>query len=117
LFLTPRSSTGTARFAITTGGAGGEQRIDAPSALPSGAWTHVAVTRSDNLGVLYVNGAEVARNTALTVSPAALGNTTQNWLGRSQYADPYLDGAIDNVRVYSRALTAAEVSGFASSGS
>lgn len=116
MFLTPRSSTGTARFAITTGGAGGEQRIDGPAALPSGAWTHVAVTRSGNLGVLYVNGAEVARNTALTVSPAALGNTTQNWLGRSQYADPYLDGAIDNVRLYSRALSAAEVAGFASSG-
>ena len=30
MFLTPRSSAGTARFAITTGGSGGEQRIDAP---------------------------------------------------------------------------------------
>ncbi|WP_433368638.1 beta-L-arabinofuranosidase domain-containing protein [Actinoplanes sp. CA-142083] len=117
MFLTPRSGSGTARFAITTGGAGGEQRIDAPSALPAGAWTHVAVTRSGNLGVLYVNGAEVARNTALTVSPASLGNTTQNWLGRSQYADPYLDGALDNVRLYSRALSAAEVSALASGGS
>jgi len=74
------------------------------------------VTRSGNLGVLYVNGAEVARNAALTISPAALGNTTQNWLGRSQYADPYLDGALDNVRVYSRPLSAGEVSTLASSG-
>jgi uncharacterized protein len=117
MFLTPRSSTGTARFAITTGGSGGEQRIDAPAALPAGAWTHVAVTRSGNLGVLYVNGAEVARNAALTATPAALGNTTQNWLGRSQYADPYLDGALDNVRIYSRALSAAEVSTLATNGS
>ncbi|MFI5888680.1 beta-L-arabinofuranosidase domain-containing protein [Actinoplanes sp. NPDC051513] len=117
MFLTPRSSTGTARFAITAGGAGGEQRIDAPSALPAGAWTHVAITRSGNLGVLYVNGAEVARNTALTITPASLGNTTQNWLGRSQYADPYLDGALDNVRLYSRALSVAEISSLASSGS
>ncbi|XVS62342.1 beta-L-arabinofuranosidase domain-containing protein [Actinosynnema sp. CA-299493] len=110
LFLTPRSSAGGARFAITTGGSGAEQRVDAPSPLPSGAWTHVAVTQTGNLGVLYVNGVEVARNTALTVRPAALGSTTQNWIGRSQYAgDPYLDGAVDGFRVHGRALTAAEV--------
>jgi hypothetical protein len=116
MFLTARSGSGTARFAITATGAGGEQRIDAPAALPAGAWTHVAVTRNANLGVLYVNGAEVARNTALTLSPANLGATTQNWVGRSQYADPYLDGAVDSLRVYSRALTAAEVADLASTG-
>ncbi|MFD0520570.1 LamG domain-containing protein [Paractinoplanes durhamensis] len=113
MFLTPRSSAGTARFAITTAGSGGEQRIDGPAALPTGAWTHVAVTRSGGLGVLYVNGTEVARNAALT---ATLTSTTQNWLGRSQYADPYLDGALDNVRFYSRALTAAEVTTLATNG-
>ncbi|MBG0564181.1 glycoside hydrolase family 127 protein [Actinoplanes aureus] len=111
LFLTPRSSAGTARYAISTGGSGAEQRIDAPAALPTGTWTHVAVTHTGNLGVLYVNGAEVARNSALTVRPSALGATTQNWIGRSQYAnDPYLAAAVDNVRIYSRALSAAEVS-------
>jgi DUF1680 family protein len=110
LFLTPRSSAGGLRFAITTGGAGAEQRIDAPAPLPSGAWTHVAVTQVGNVGVLYVNGVETARNTALTLRPSALGSTTQNWIGRSQYAgDPYLDGAVDGFRVYGRALTASEV--------
>ncbi|MET7425449.1 beta-L-arabinofuranosidase domain-containing protein [Dactylosporangium sp. NPDC005555] len=116
MFLVARSGSGTARFAITATGAGGEQRIDAPAALPAGAWTHVAVTRDGSLGVLYVNGAEVARNTGMTLSPASLGSTTQNWVGRSQYADPYLTGAVDSLRLYSRALTAAEVAGFASSG-
>ncbi|MEV6304428.1 beta-L-arabinofuranosidase domain-containing protein [Actinoplanes sp. NPDC051861] len=111
MFLTPRSSAGTARYAITTGGSGGEQRIDAPAALPTGTWTHVAVTHTGNVGVLYVNGAEVARNSALTVRPSALGATTQNWIGRSQYAgDPYLTAAVDNLRLYSRALSASEVS-------
>ncbi|MGN9908307.1 beta-L-arabinofuranosidase domain-containing protein [Phytohabitans sp. LJ34] len=110
MFLTPRGSGGTARFAITTSGSGGEQRINAPAALPTGVWTHVAVTLSGAVGVLYVDGAEVARNAALTRRPADLGNTTQNWIGRSQYgADPYLDGAVDGFRLYSRVLTAAEV--------
>jgi hypothetical protein len=76
----------------------------------------VAVTLSGGVGILYVNGAEVARNSAMTMSPASLGTTTQNWIGRAQYADPYLDGAVDSFRVYSRALTASEVSSFYTSG-
>jgi hypothetical protein len=40
-----------------------------------------------------------------TLTPSALGNTTQNWLGRSQPpGDPYPDGALDDFRIYSRAL-------------
>jgi DUF1680 family protein len=110
MFLTPRSSAGTARYAISGGGSGAEQRIDAPAALPTGSWTHVAVTHTGNVGVLYVNGAEVARNSALTVRPSALGTTTQNWIGRSQYSgDPYLAAAVDGFRVYSRALSASEL--------
>ena len=110
MFLTPRSGSGTARYAITSGGSGAEQRIDGPAALPSGTWTHIAVTHTANLGVLYVNGVEAARNTALTVHPSALGATTQNWIGRSQYAgDPSLAAAVDGFRVYSRALSASEI--------
>jgi len=110
MFLTPRSSAGTARFAITTGGNGGEQRINAPSALPSRTWTHIAVTLSGGTGILYVNRAEVARTTGMTLTPASLGATANNWIGRSQYpADPYLDGIVDEVRMYARALSAGEI--------
>jgi hypothetical protein len=117
MFLVPRSGSGTARYAITTGGAGAEQRIDAPAALPAGVWTHVAVTHTGNLGILYVNGAEVARNSALTNRPSSLGTTTQNWIGRSQYGgDPYLGAAVDSFRVYSRALSASEIASLNSSG-
>ncbi|WP_460339390.1 glycoside hydrolase family 127 protein [Actinoallomurus acanthiterrae] len=113
MFLTPQSGSGTARFAITTSGAGGEQQINAPSALPTGAWTHVAVTLGGGVGVLYVNGAEVARNAAMSLTPGGLGGTAQNRLGRSQYSDPYLDGAVDDLRIYSRALSASEIAGLA----
>jgi len=106
------------RFAITTGGSGAEQRIDGSSALPTGAWHHVAVTRSGSTGRLYIDGTQVGQNTGLSLSPASLGSTTNNWIGRSQYsADAYLDGQVDDFRIYNRALSAAEVQGlFNSSG-
>jgi hypothetical protein len=109
MFLTPTNGS-TIRFAITTGGSGAEQRINGTSALPTGVWTHVAVTKSGNVGTLYVNGAQVGQNTSMSLSPSSLGNTTNNWIGRSQYsADPFLDGQIDDFRIYNRALSAAEV--------
>jgi uncharacterized protein len=117
LFLTPLSSAGGLRYAITTGGAGAEQRVDVPRPLATGVWTHVAVTQQGNLGVLYVDGVEVARNAALTLRPADLGSTTRNWIGRSQYAnDPALDGAVDGFRLHGRALTAAEIATLHASG-
>ncbi len=111
MYLTPRSGTsGPVRFAITTGGSGAEQRINGLSALPAGAWTHVAVTLNGSLGILYVNGTEVGRNTAMTLTPSSLGVTTQNYIGRSQYSpDPYLNGRVDEFRIYANALSAPEV--------
>ena len=110
MFLTPRiSTTGPVRFAITTGGAGGEQRISGTAALPTGVWTHVAVTRSGSTGILYVNGAEVGRNSSMSLNPSSLGNT-MNYIGRSQYsADPYLNGSVDDFRIYGNALSAADI--------
>jgi len=110
MFLTPRSGDGTVRFSITNNGGGAEQRIDGTAPLPTG-WTHVAVTRSGNTGTLYVNGEPVGTNPNLTLSPADLagGDTPNNWIGRSQYPDPLLDGAVDDFRIYDRGLPADEL--------
>jgi hypothetical protein len=108
MFVTPSSGAGV-RFGITTGGNGQEQQMNAP-ALATGSWQQVAVTRAPNTGTLYVNGVLAAQNTSMTLNPVSLGTTTQNWLGRSEFAgDPYLNGQIDNFRIYDHALTAAEV--------
>ena len=115
MFLTPTySATGKVRFAITTSGGGGEQKIDGIGPLPSGAWSHVAVTLSGMTGKLYVNGQQVGQNTAMTLRPADLGVTTQNRIGRSQYNDPYLNARMDDFRLYAGALSSTDIAALAS---
>jgi len=114
LFLAASTGAGTGpRFAITTGGAGAEQRISATRPLAVGAWTHLAVTLNGAAGVLYVNGEPVATNSAMALTPASVGPTTNNWIGRSQFGDPYLNALVDDVQVYGRALTKSEVEALA----
>jgi regulation of enolase protein 1 (concanavalin A-like superfamily) len=114
MFLTPKNgASGVVRFAITNSGSSGEQKIDGQAALPTGAWTHVAVTVAGTTGILYVNGVEVGRNESLTLNPQSLGSTTQNWIGRSQYSDPYLSGLVDDFRITSGALSANDVQALA----
>jgi fibronectin type 3 domain-containing protein len=113
MFLSPKGGSGRMRFAITTSGYNNEQAIESTSALPTGGWHHVAVVLNGSSGTLYVDGVQAGQNTAMTLNPSSLGATTQNYLGKSQYNDPYLDGRIDDFRILGRALTAAEVSALA----
>lgn len=109
MFLTLQSgATGKPRFAIKISNSA-EQIIDAPDAIPVGVWTHVAVTLSGNYGTLYINGVAVGSNTGMTFRPSGMGSTTQNYLGRSQYPDPHYDGALDDFRIYTSALSAGEI--------
>jgi hypothetical protein len=108
MFLTLNSGN-QLRFAITAGGAGGEQQINGTGTLPLNTWSHVAVTLSGTTGTLYVNGQVVGTNSNMTLHPSNLGVTSQNWIGRSQYSDPYLDGAVDDFQIYSRALSASDM--------
>src|SRR5262245_42941105 len=113
LYLTVRAGNDTPvpRFAITTTGANGEQRLDATKALPLDTWTHVAITRAGSTATLYIDGQPVAANPNMTLSPADLGETT-GWLGRCQFPQrnvSYLNAQLDEFQVYDRALTQDEV--------
>ncbi len=108
MFLTPQGGAGKIRYAIRYNGSA-EQQIDGTAALPTGSWQHVALTWSANTGRLYVNSVQVGQNTSMTLNPSALGNTNRNYIGRSQYSDPYLYGLVDDFRIYGRALSASEI--------
>ena len=70
----------------------------------------VAVTKSALVGTLYVNGVQAGQNPNVGLYPARLGNTANNWIGRSQNpAEPYFSGLVDDPRIYQRGLAVAEI--------
>jgi len=107
------ASTSIVRYAIKNGGT--ELNVSKNYTFPLNTWVHLAVTQSGNTASLYINGALVSTNTALNIKPSQLtpaGTTTGtslNYLGKSQFNDPLLKGSIDEFKIYSRALSAAEI--------
>jgi glucuronoarabinoxylan endo-1,4-beta-xylanase len=110
MFLTPQNGgDGWLHFAITTNGGGSEQQINCSSTMSAGVSYQVAVTLNGSAGILYLNGLPVGTNSAMTLNPSMLGSTANNYLGRSQYPDPYFDGQMDEFRIYNVGLSAAEI--------
>jgi autotransporter-associated beta strand protein len=107
MFLTP--SGGNLRFAIDSGS--GEQVLERSGVpLASGSWQHVAVTLSNNVVILYVNGAQVASSTNFSITPASF-SPIKNYLGKSQFpADPLFNGKLDEVEIADFAMTPAQIS-------
>ena len=81
--------------------------VTAPSALPAGTWSHLAATYDGSQLRLFINGTQVAQTAAsgsiaTSTAPLRIGGNVV-WGGES------FNGWIDEVRVYGRALTAAEI--------
>jgi hypothetical protein len=114
MFLTLSAGGGPLTFSDTTPSGAGDT-IAGPGTLPLNTWSHVAVTLSGHTGTLYVDGQPVATNSNMTVTPADLGDTNQNYIGHSQFtADPYLSAAVDDFQIYNYALSAAQIAALAS---
>jgi autotransporter-associated beta strand protein len=108
MFLTPSSGSTTLRFAINNGS--GEQIVERSGALASGSWQHVAVTLNGSNAVLYVNGASVATNSSVTITPSAF-SPVKNYLGKSQFQnDPLFNGKLDDVEIADFTMTPAQIS-------
>jgi len=86
---------------------GGIDREVLGTAAPAlNAWTHLAITYDGANMRIYVNGVQAASraqtgNIAVTASPLRIG-------GNGPWGE-YFAGQIDDVRIYNRALTAAEI--------
>jgi hypothetical protein len=113
IFLTPRNGNNQrVRFAQTIDGGGDEEQTTSGLHFPVGVETHVAVVVYADLGItaLYVNGLVAAAAFDTTLSPSDLtAPATNNYLGKSQYPDPYFLGSINEFRVYNEALSRPDV--------
>jgi hypothetical protein len=109
-FVPQGYQSGPAVFGITNTGYANEQRLSWTSALPT-EWKHLAIVLSGSTGTLYVNGGgSPIVNTSMSLRPADLGNIDYAFIGRSPFSvDPYFDGAVDEFRVYNRALSSTEI--------
>jgi hypothetical protein len=79
------------------------------SISPTGSdyvWSHLAATYDGTTVRLYVNGVQVSSEAA---SGAMTASTDPLRIGAGEGGDEWFDGLIDNVRIYSRALTQAEI--------
>jgi hypothetical protein len=107
MFLCPNAgTTQTLLFSLNLNG--NEQHVLGPH-LSTGTWYHLAVTRAGTTATIYVNGTASGSGTIDQTLP----NTVNNYIGRSMYPDPLLDGSLDDFRFYKRALSAAEIAALA----
>ena len=78
--------------------------------LPSdGAWHFITYTLSGTTNTLYIDGTSVNTSTTATNTGAATALTA----GMTPGGTNYFSGDLDEIRVYNRALSAAEISGLA----
>ena len=88
------------------GSAGGLSGGAMGSGLPLGQWSHVAVVFNGTQAQFFVNGALVATR-PVAASMTARGNQLR--VGADANTQQFYKGAIDDLRIYKRTLTASEL--------
>lgn len=85
---------------------GAASNLDAPSPLSLNAWSHLATTYDGTMARLYVNGVQVASQAQ---SGTLITSTDALTIGGNAFNGENWTGLIDEVRVYSRALSQVEL--------
>jgi len=85
---------------------GGENSTQGTAALVTNTWTHLAVTYDGTTLRLYVNGVEVSNK---AISGSIVNSTGVLRIGGNGVWGEYFSGLIDEVRIFNRASTPAEI--------
>jgi hypothetical protein len=77
---------------------------------PNGEWTHFALVHDSSAKIMYRNGVELGRD---VIGPASFTEGAATYIGAdvdagSNVTDPF-EGAVDEVRIYARALDPGEL--------
>lgn len=108
-FLSARAGGGSMRLAFKDSilGKNVEYQVNT-TALTTGQWVHLAAVMRGTYMTLYVNGKPVGSAFNMDGNPAQFP-ATNNYIGKSQYADPLFNGRVDDFRVYGKALNGQEI--------
>jgi hypothetical protein len=97
-------NSGKIGFHIFNGGS--SSNIVTPNAVPLNTWVHVACVFNNGTGRIYLDGIEVVSG---GLNYPTNVNRTLNYIGKSQYADPYANLRMDEFRIWNVARTAAQI--------
>ena len=92
--------------ALCERGRGADYDLRGTAQLALNTWTHLAATYSGSVLNLYVNGTQVASQPA---TGQIVSSTGALKFGGNAIWSEWFNGLIDEVRVYNRALSAAEI--------
>ena len=108
-YLEATSSTGSIPAAVPDGGGiigGVGKDAFGTTAITASTWTHLAATYDGTTVRLFVNGTQVATKAA---AGSITTSTNPLQIGGDSIYGQFFSGLIDDVRVYSTALTAAQI--------
>lgn len=109
LFMNTSRPDGKLYAAITPSDYNEEASVSYDTGIEENKFASVIIVIDGKDMKLYRDAQLVSENDSLPITVSELGKTTQNWLGRSPYDDPYFSGAIADFRIYSTALSAERV--------
>lgn len=81
-----------------------------PGPLTSNAWGQYTTVIEPNKITAYFNG-QLVGSIATSRTVSQFGSNLVAYIGKSSYPDPLYKGGVRDVKVYTKALTAAEISG------
>jgi hypothetical protein len=98
---------GTAAPSGVVRAGGAHQTVLGRSPLTVGVWQHVAGTYDGTTQRLFINGVEVGSRPQAGLAAVSAGVLRIG--GNASFAGEFFQGAIDDVRIYNRALSATEI--------
>ncbi len=89
---------------------GSEWNVTADNAIAKNKWSHVAYVQEGNVGKIYVDGKLAVTGTAnMPGTLDSMGATGNNYVGKSQFPDAYLNAYLDEIVIAKRAMSADEI--------
>lgn len=82
--------------------------------IHTGDWFFVVATRNAGVSQIWVNG--TTEGTPSSANDTAVTGQTNTYFGKTPFSTPAFDGTLDNLQLFNRALTQAEITALYNSG-